>query len=261
MPEAQFRCTVKAGTERGTPASSAATRAMFADSAGVPQLPSTTSSTRAGSSSVRAMSSRTATRPSSCAGTSASAVPAFAKGVRRPSTMTTLFPAGAPTAMPMSLLPVEAPHPCLPRALGWPDSSKPRAARQAPNAALRAGAARSMLDARGGACRADRAEPAVRAAHGGPLSFTTLVELYRRAFADLPRPDAFRHRVDGAWRDVSSAEAQQAIERVAAALATRDVAKGERVAILSENRLEWALADFGILTAGAVVVPVYPTLT
>jgi long-chain acyl-CoA synthetase len=93
------------------------------------------------------------------------------------------------------------------------------------------------------------------------LAFTTLVELYRRAFASLPRPDAFRHRVGERWRDVSSAEAQTLIERVAAALATRDVAKGERVVLLSENRLEWALADFGILTAGAVTVPIYPTLT
>ncbi len=93
------------------------------------------------------------------------------------------------------------------------------------------------------------------------MPFTTLVELYRRAFAEHPRPDAFRHRVDGAWRDVSSAEAQAMIERVGAALATRDVARGERVAIFAENRLEWALADFGILSAGAVTVPIYPTLT
>ena len=90
------------------------------------------------------------------------------------------------------------------------------------------------------------------------MPFSTLVELYRRAFADLPRPDAFQHRAEGGWRDVSSAEAQLAIERVAAALATHEVGRGERVAILSENRLEWALADFGILTAGAVTVPDLP---
>jgi len=89
----------------------------------------------------------------------------------------------------------------------------------------------------------------------------TLVELYRTAFAQHPRPDAFRSKRDGAWHDVSSAEAQARIEEVAAALAQLGVARGDRVAILAESRLEWALADFGILTLGAAIVPVYPTLT
>jgi long-chain acyl-CoA synthetase len=93
------------------------------------------------------------------------------------------------------------------------------------------------------------------------MSFTTLVELYREAFRAHPKPDAFRHKANGAWIDVSSAEAGRAIERVAAALAARGIRPGDRVAILSENRLEWALADFGILTAGAAVVPIYATLT
>ena len=93
------------------------------------------------------------------------------------------------------------------------------------------------------------------------MAFTTLVELYRSAFGEHPRPDAFRHKVSGQWRDVSSADARRAIELVAAALVARGIEPGDRVAILSENRLEWALADFGILTAGAATVPIYPTLT
>jgi len=93
------------------------------------------------------------------------------------------------------------------------------------------------------------------------MPFTTLVELYREAFRAHPKPNAFRHKVDGAWRDVSSAEALDAIGRIAAALAARGVRPGDRVAIVSENRLEWALADLAILTAGAASVPVYATLT
>ncbi len=93
------------------------------------------------------------------------------------------------------------------------------------------------------------------------MAFTTLVELYRAAFRDHPRPDAFRHKVSGAWQDVSSADAQRTIERLAAALSARGIAPADRVAILAENRLEWALGDFGILTAGAATVPIYATLT
>ncbi len=89
----------------------------------------------------------------------------------------------------------------------------------------------------------------------------TLVDLYRTAFAQHPRPDAFRSKRDGVWHDVSSADARAQIEQVAAALATLGVVRGDRVAILSETRLEWALADFAVLTLGAAVVPVYPTLT
>ena len=60
MPEAQFRCTVTAGTCSGTPARSATTRAEFAASAGMAQCP-----IRAGSRSARAITSAAAMRPSS----------------------------------------------------------------------------------------------------------------------------------------------------------------------------------------------------
>ncbi|MEO6462284.1 MAG: long-chain fatty acid--CoA ligase [Candidatus Eisenbacteria bacterium] len=89
----------------------------------------------------------------------------------------------------------------------------------------------------------------------------TLVELYRTAFTQMPRNDAFRFKVNGAWNDVSSAAALQRVEAVAAALHKLGIQPGDRVALLSENRVEWALADLGILTAGAATVPVYPTLT
>jgi long-chain acyl-CoA synthetase len=89
----------------------------------------------------------------------------------------------------------------------------------------------------------------------------TLVELYRTAFTQMPRPDAFRFKKDGAWHDVSSQVALERVEAVAAALYRLGIQPGDKVALLSENRLEWALADLGILTAGAATVPVYPTLT
>ncbi|HEX5215621.1 MAG TPA: long-chain fatty acid--CoA ligase [Vicinamibacterales bacterium] len=51
------------------------------------------------------------------------------------------------------------------------------------------------------------------------------------------------------------------IRDVSLGLGTLGVKKGDRVALLSESRPEWLVADFAILTAGAVSVPIYPTLS
>src|SRR5208283_193791 len=60
---------------------------------------------------------------------------------------------------------------------------------------------------------------------------------------------------------ISSSELYQSVVGVARALREWDIVKGDRVAILSENRPEWTIADFACLLIGAVVVPVYTTLT
>jgi long-chain acyl-CoA synthetase len=63
------------------------------------------------------------------------------------------------------------------------------------------------------------------------------------------------------WIPISSRELYRDAVGVARTLAGWGITKGDRVAILSENRPEWALADFGCLLLGAVVVPIYTTLT
>jgi long-chain acyl-CoA synthetase len=64
----------------------------------------------------------------------------------------------------------------------------------------------------------------------------------------------------GAWQPVSSAQVYQRARAIAAALRSWGIAKGDRVAVLAENRWEWAIADFACLALGAVDVPIYPTL-
>ena len=69
-----------------------------------------------------------------------------------------------------------------------------------------------------------------------------------------------RHRpAEGDWRVLTWAEYLLAAREIAAGLAELGVAPGGRVAILSANRMEWHLADLGILFNGSVTVPVYPT--
>ena len=65
----------------------------------------------------------------------------------------------------------------------------------------------------------------------------------------------------GEWRPISSAQIYSRVRALAAALARWGVGKGDRIAILSENRWEWAVADFAALAMGVIDVPIYPTLT
>ena len=64
----------------------------------------------------------------------------------------------------------------------------------------------------------------------------------------------------GVWQPISSVQVYQRVRALADALRSWGIRKGDRVAILSENRWEWAVADFACLAIGAADVPVYPNL-
>ncbi|HEX7424045.1 MAG TPA: long-chain fatty acid--CoA ligase [Terriglobales bacterium] len=63
------------------------------------------------------------------------------------------------------------------------------------------------------------------------------------------------------WVPISSTEIYRGVVGVARALESWGVRKGDRVAILSENRPEWTITDFAALALGAVTVPIYSTQT
>jgi len=75
------------------------------------------------------------------------------------------------------------------------------------------------------------------------------------------RPDVMRHRHEHQWLSISSQQLRQKVTGVAQALRGWGIGHGDRVAILSENRPEWTIADFASLLLGAVTVPIYATLT
>ncbi|MHC9296879.1 AMP-dependent synthetase/ligase [Mycobacterium sp. LTG2003] len=77
--------------------------------------------------------------------------------------------------------------------------------------------------------------------------------------ADDPNHVIFRRLVDGAWTDVTCAEAASQIRSAALGLIADGVQPGDRVAILSATRYEWPIIDFAILSVGAVTVPIYET--
>jgi len=86
-----------------------------------------------------------------------------------------------------------------------------------------------------------------------PAQFLHSVETYNKKAA-------FRHKRDGHWIDVSHRDVLDRVHNAAIALKSLNLAKNDRVALLSENRLEWVIADQAILSAGCVNVPVFPTL-
>ena len=89
----------------------------------------------------------------------------------------------------------------------------------------------------------------------------TLNEIYFHGldrFAD--RPVAMRCKRDGRWQDLSYRDVASQVEALAAGLRDLGVTAGSRVAILSENRPEWAFVDYACLALRATDVPIYPTL-
>ena len=89
----------------------------------------------------------------------------------------------------------------------------------------------------------------------------TLIDLFERAAREHNRPDALNYKRDGSWISLSSDEMLARAKHIAAALYALGIRHGDRVALLSDSRVEWTLTDAGCLFAGAVDVPIYPTLT
>ena len=78
---------------------------------------------------------------------------------------------------------------------------------------------------------------------------------------DRQHDRVFMQKKAGTWVPSTSRDVYRDTVGVARALQSYGVAKGDRVSILSENRPEWAIADFATMLIGGIVVPIYPTLT
>lgn len=86
----------------------------------------------------------------------------------------------------------------------------------------------------------------------------TLASLIRQYLAGPDRP-VLAERVDGTFTYTGSSELLARIESIALALRDSGLGPGDRVGLMSPNRLDWIVANHGILTAGCVTVPIYPT--
>jgi len=88
----------------------------------------------------------------------------------------------------------------------------------------------------------------------------TLVELFLSSIDEYDRPDAQLFRTADGWRPISHRQLLENVRALSAWLAGNGFRRGDRIALLSENRPEWALADYAFLCSGILTVPIYPTL-
>ncbi len=73
------------------------------------------------------------------------------------------------------------------------------------------------------------------------------------------KPDALNHKIGTEWSNISAATFVERVRNVALGLAEMGIKPGDRIALLSENRPEWSIADLAILSLGAINVPIYTT--
>ena len=85
----------------------------------------------------------------------------------------------------------------------------------------------------------------------------SFVEVLRARVAESPARPALLHCVGGSWETLTWAELGRLTDELAAGLLSLGLGAGERVGLLCRSRLEWVLADLGILKAGCVTVPVH----
>ncbi len=83
-------------------------------------------------------------------------------------------------------------------------------------------------------------------------------DVFRNA-ENWPDEVGLKRRTSDGWTPVTWRDFAAEVRRVAAGLIAAGIQPGDRVALMSRTRFEWTLLDYAILTAGAVVVPIYPT--
>lgn len=87
----------------------------------------------------------------------------------------------------------------------------------------------------------------------------SVAQMFFDRVAQTPDREAFRYPVEGRWVSRTWRETAQQVSRLTAGLVALGVTAQQRVAIASETRYEWILADLAIMCAGAATTAVYPS--
>ncbi|HEX6273383.1 MAG TPA: long-chain fatty acid--CoA ligase [Polyangiaceae bacterium] len=94
-------------------------------------------------------------------------------------------------------------------------------------------------------------------AKSAPRSFKNLVDLYEQACRDFGSREVFGTKKDGTWSWLSYAEFGRKVDEFRAGLASLGVGAGDRIAIIANNRVEWAVAAYATYGRRGAFVPMY----
>ncbi len=92
------------------------------------------------------------------------------------------------------------------------------------------------------------------------MGYRNLGEMFFDKRQSMPDKVGYMFKEEGQWKSVTFKEAVDWAEKIAAAFASLGIQKGDKVAIVSANRIEWAMCDYASMALGALLVPVYPSL-
>jgi long-chain acyl-CoA synthetase len=92
------------------------------------------------------------------------------------------------------------------------------------------------------------------------MRFENLADMFVVNAERMKERSAYMYKHEGEYKSITFNEALKQVIRIAAGLNTLGVKRGEKIAVLSENRYEWAFADYAILILGGINVPIYPSL-
>ncbi len=88
-------------------------------------------------------------------------------------------------------------------------------------------------------------------------NFETLVDMFERSVAKYASNDLFGVKKDGVWTWTKYGEVGKLVDNFRAGLASLGIKRGDNVAIISNNRVEWAVAAYACYGLGAALVPMY----
>ncbi len=90
--------------------------------------------------------------------------------------------------------------------------------------------------------------------------YSTLGRLFLYNARTFPKPEMLKHKVDGRWEAISTEEFGRRVRRFSLGLRALGLRPGDKAVLLAESGPDWIIADFAIMCAGAVTVPIFPTL-